>query len=56
LPIFCYCPVQELKVQEQFWVQMNGILRNWEILPAPSEKNLPLGEKKVKARKIPKKE
>ena len=21
---------------------MNGILRNWKILPAPSEKNLPL--------------
>ena len=38
LPIFCYCLLQELKVQEQFWVYMNGILKNWKILPAPSEK------------------
>ena len=42
LPIFCYCRLQELKVQEQFWVHINGILRNWKILPAPFEKNLPL--------------
>ena len=40
--MFCYCRLQELKVHEQFWVHMNGILRNWKILPAPSEKNLPL--------------
>ena len=40
--MFCYCRLQELKVQEQFWVHMNGILRNWKILPAPSEKNLPV--------------
>ena len=42
MPIFYYCRLQELKVQEQFWVHMNGILRNWKILPTPSEKNLPL--------------
>jgi hypothetical protein len=42
LPIFCYCCLQELKVQEQFLVHMNGILRNSKFLPTPSEENLPL--------------
>ena len=36
--MFCNCCLQELKVQEQFWVHMNGILRNGKILPAPSGK------------------
>ena len=30
--------VQEIKVQVQFLVHMNGIMKNWEILPSPSEK------------------
>ena len=42
LPIFCSFSLQELEVQEQFWAHMNGILRNWKIWSAPSEKTLPL--------------